>query len=632
MAWSWDGASLDVQIGFGFPPATAIASITWTTITNYVRSLSFGNGKSDVLDSYQAGRLSMVLDNRDRRFDPLHATGPYFGNLKPMVPVRVRFTYGGTTVTLWTGFVSGFPQAYDPPSDATVNVTASDGFAVLQRTKMPSLYAYEVGADTPSLWWRLGEQAGTVAVDSSGNNLDGVYSGGATFNSITGFVSDSDNAIHFQAGMMAAAAIVPPTPPLTLEAWVSYTAGAQFNQPIFQFGSAQSDYIQVGFGGSGEITATYWKGGGGALQGGTSSAITPPGYGDGQVRHLVVVFPSTTAGPRIYLDGVDLTSTSSGSGTATSLGTVPFILNSTLRADFNPPASANHDTDISLDEVAIYPTALSSGRMLVHLAAGTAPLAGLDTGAAISKVLDIIGWPAADRAIETGKSTVVAFDMGGMTALEVIQAMEKTEQGRFFLAPDGKATFYNRHHTLTTAASTTSQATFGDSGGELPYGDLGLEFGEDKIRNSITTQRANGSPFVVKDATSIDDYREREYSVTGLYNSSDGEIRDLGLWLLGHYSQPVTRVPEIVINPRAAPTTLFPQIRDRKLTDRVTVKRRPQSVGTAISLAELIEGVQHDITPDNWTVRLLQSPAETTGFFILDNATFGQLGNNRLAF
>src|SRR5678810_910657 len=131
MAWSWDGMSLDVQMGFGSPPATPIASITWTTITSYVRSLSFGYGKSDELDTYQAGRLSMVLGNADRRFDPLHATGPYFGNLKPMTPIRVVASYGGTTVTVWTGFVSGFPQAYDPPNDATVNVTASDGFGVL---------------------------------------------------------------------------------------------------------------------------------------------------------------------------------------------------------------------------------------------------------------------------------------------------------------------------------------------------------------------------------------------------------------------------------------------------------------------------------------------------------------------
>jgi hypothetical protein len=255
----------------------------------------------------------------------------------------------------------------------------------------------------------------------------------------------------------------------------------------------------------------------------------------------------------------------------------------------------------------------------------------LDTGAAVTRVLDLIAWPAADRTIETGKSTVVAFDMTGMTALDVIKALEATEQGRFFIAPDGKATFYNRHHTATTAASNTSQATFGDAG-ELPYGDLNLEYSEDKIRNSINTARAGGSTINVKDTSSITSYREREFSITGLLNSSDGEIRDIGLWQLGHYAQPVTRVPQIVVQPRAAPSSLFPQVRDRRLCDRVTVKRRPQNVGTAISIDVLIEGVQHTVTPDDWTATYLLSPAEVGGSFVLDHAVYGLLDQNRLAF
>jgi hypothetical protein len=612
-----DGATVDVQLGLGFAPATAIASITWTSIITYVRSLSYELGKSDSLDAYQPGRLAMDLDNRDRRFDPLHASGPYFGNLKPMTPIRVRETYSGTTVTAWTGFVSGFPQSYDPPRNATCSVTASDGFGVLARTIMPSLYAYEVTADTPSLWWRLGEQAGTTAVDASGNALDGTYDGGATFNSRTGLVVDSDNAIAFDSDdAVAKHGFAWPAYPFSIELWVSLPVSA-----------AGSSGVIVACQGTGAIVFLSCDNITPRLLVSIAGYVSPPNWLrtytanllDGLTHHVVITFASGAAAPILYVDGVAVGS-SSGSGTVPAVGAADLsVYGATIVA--------------TVDEFAIYPSALSAARALSHYNAGHAPYSGLDTGAAITKILDMIGWPSADRTIETGKSTVIDFDTSGMTALEVIQAMEKTERGRFFMAPDGKATFYNRHHTLTTAASTTSQATFGDSGSELPYGDLNLEFDDSKIRNSITTARTDGSPFNVKDAASITSYRERAYAVTGLLNASDGELRDLGYWLLGHYTQPVTRVPEIAIQPRRSPTTLFPHIRDRLLCDRITVKRRPQGVGSAISIDCLIEGMRHTLTRDGaWTTTLLLSPAETTGFFILDNATFGQLGLNALAF
>jgi hypothetical protein len=618
MAWSWDGAALDVQMGFGFAPATAIASITWTTITPYVRSLSFGNGKSDELDTYQSGRLSMSLDNRDRRFDPLHTTGAYYPNLKPMTPMRIRFTYSGTTVTLWTGFVSGFPQSYDPPYDAMVAVTASDGFGVLSRTIMPSLYAAEVTTDTPSLWWRLGEQAGTTAVDASGHSLDGDYIGGATFNTRAGLISDTDNAIAFAAGQAVTRhGVAWPVYPFSVECWFSTTSSGGLVNALAPFAVP---FLQVGVSGSGILILMS------DAVGNTARASTAATYNDGLTHHVVATWTNGTTVPALYIDGVqDTTGATSLRPSMPDVGTAFVTVTRNDNSNFASFLA-------TIDEVAVYPTALSAARVLVHYNAGTNPYVGLDTGAAVTKILDVIGWPSADRTIETGKTTVVAFDTSGMTALGAIQALEKTEQGRFFIAPDGKATFYNRHHTLTTAASTTSQATFGDSGGELPYGDLDLDYDESKIRNSITTARVDGSPFNVKDTTSITSYRERGYSLTGLLNSSDAELRDMCQWLLTHYKDPATRVPQIVIQPRALPASLFPQVRDRLLGDRVTVKRRPQNVGTAISLAVLIEGIQHDLTLDDWTVKLFLSPAETTGFFRLDDTTYGLLDSNRLAF
>lgn len=672
MAWATDvdGAQLAVGMGFGYAPNTPIASIVWTDVTTDVRNLGFEYGKSDSLDTYQAGRLSMTLDDRGRKYDPLYSAGPYFGNLKPMVPVRVLLTYGatggggtgtplldeggaplldeggvalyeegstgggtgGTAGVLWLGFVSGFPQHYDPPRDATTNVTASDGFKVLQGTKLPALYPLEVAADSPVLWWRLGEQQGTVAIDSSGNNNNGAYEGGAVFGSATGLVADAtDAAIGFTGPLTTTVGhLAWPSFPFSVELWFSHSATTNVYyllrvqnvndgdsslavsvNPLTNYpGGLQ---VEMGNGRDGFNRATR-----------TSTSNT---LNDGATHHMVAVFTNATSAPALYIDGVLDASTTfdTPSLPETDDGNVEIRL---------PPQGVNGLSFAgTLDEFAVYPTALNGTRIAAHYAAGTTPFAGLSTSAAVTKVLDEAGWPAADRLIEAGVSTVTTMDLAGQTALEGIQAIERAEQGRFFIEA-GVATFYARHHPIVTAASTTAQATFGDSTGELKYGDLELEYSEDQIRNSVTTSRQSGNAYTVKDAASIAAYGEHEYSITGLYNSDNDEISDLGQWVLAHYKDPAVRVPLILIQPRRDPTTLFAQIRDRQLLDRVTVKRRPQGVGSAISLDVLIEGIRHEVTvsPLDWKTSVLLSPAEAQIYAVLNDTTYGVLGTAALAF
>jgi hypothetical protein len=69
-------------------------------ITSYVLEFEINRGFPGELDTVaDAGTATIVLDNRDRRFDPSYAAGPYFGNLKPGKQVRIRVTYSPT----WPG-------------------------------------------------------------------------------------------------------------------------------------------------------------------------------------------------------------------------------------------------------------------------------------------------------------------------------------------------------------------------------------------------------------------------------------------------------------------------------------------------------------------------------------------------
>ncbi len=56
----------------------------WTDVTQWVREVSSRRGVPTRLPAaMRSGTLTVRFDNRDRRFDPTHATDPYFGKLKP---------------------------------------------------------------------------------------------------------------------------------------------------------------------------------------------------------------------------------------------------------------------------------------------------------------------------------------------------------------------------------------------------------------------------------------------------------------------------------------------------------------------------------------------------------------------
>lgn len=56
-------------------------------------------------------------------------------------------------------------------------------------------YSSAVLADTPLVYWRLGESLGTAALDSSGNARNGTYNGGFTLGQ-TGLVSGGNTAVQ----------------------------------------------------------------------------------------------------------------------------------------------------------------------------------------------------------------------------------------------------------------------------------------------------------------------------------------------------------------------------------------------------------------------------------------------------
>lgn len=137
--------------------ATLGTSIGWADISRWVISFTINRPSTRLqgpLWNYQAATLSVLLDNSDGRFDPDNLAGPYVSasvtQLAPMVPVRVRANFGGTSYALFSGFADGWlpGQVTYEGGYAEITLPATDAFKVLSQITLPAVSIEGAGADT----------------------------------------------------------------------------------------------------------------------------------------------------------------------------------------------------------------------------------------------------------------------------------------------------------------------------------------------------------------------------------------------------------------------------------------------------------------------------------------------------
>lgn len=118
----------------------------------------------------------------------------------------------------------------------------------------------------------------------------------------------------------------------------------------------------------------------------------------------------------------------------------------------------------------------------------TTPLyQGIRSGTAVGYVLDAVGWTGS-RDLDAGASIFPYWWEDGTDAADALQKIVASEGPAALLTVDtsGGIVFRDRHHRLVRSASTTSQATFRDSGTTEPVMQPGLTY-SDNWTNIVNT-------------------------------------------------------------------------------------------------------------------------------------------------
>lgn len=118
-----------------------LGGVEFVDISNRVRSVSLARGKNRDLDRFNAGTLSVTLNNEDRAFDPLNTASPFVNNIVPRREVRVL---AGTAIQ-YVGKVVDWNFTYEPNGRQSASIEAADAFTFLAQQEVTT------GTATPQL-------------------------------------------------------------------------------------------------------------------------------------------------------------------------------------------------------------------------------------------------------------------------------------------------------------------------------------------------------------------------------------------------------------------------------------------------------------------------------------------------
>ena len=259
-----------------------------------------------------------------------------------------------------------------------------------------------------------------------------------------------------------------------------------------------------------------------------------------------------------------------------------------------------------------------------------------DSGTRMDNLLDQASWPsgAGYRDIDTsGNETVSAKTYATTTAtMAACQDIETAEIGSFFVSRSGAMTFKNRTNRISEFA--TISATFSDTStasGRVKYYGLDFSFDDTRIFNVINTTLDDGSTTGTQqtDSTSQTRYGIRSKSQTGLMLTTAGEATSWAQYIIGRQAEPASRVKSITLRPDEQ-AGLWAVCLPAEVGNAYVVERTP-AAGNEISHTVICERIQHTAMGANWVTTMQMSPADTAGYWVLDDGSGTYAAYSRLS-
>jgi len=275
--------------------------------------------------------------------------------------------------------------------------------------------------------------------------------------------------------------------------------------------------------------------------------------------------------------------------------------------------------DLTACQVAWYQKTLSAARIAAHASATFGAYVAETTGVRVGAILDLAGWPAADRDISVGASTIGPPPVGESTALTLIQRAVDTEAGLFIIDGDGDAQF-NARTDRSAGIIAGPVAAFVNT----DVVDVVTSRSDLDIRNTATVSTTAGDQVTAVDSDSLARYGPRLYTVT-TDTTSTSEPADYAAYLVGAYADPSSQVVIVVAGHTDRLAAEWAAWLPLTPGDYVTATVGPVGGGVDNDYGLFVDSVDWRIGATTWTLTLICSTAAGNTIFTFDDAVYGLL-------
>jgi hypothetical protein len=594
---------------------------TWVDVTQYVRNISIRRGRSGDLEQFPTATASVILDNRDRRFDPFNTAGPYYGQLTPRRQIQVTASTGGAYVPVFRGWVSGWPIEYtNAGHDATTSLECFDVLGLIaEEQTLGDVPAY---FGSTFLRYRMNDPIGSTVITSEPSTVGGVTS--------TYTMTQLDVSGAVKSPFTRYDPLAPAFPFESIRLGTNnFWRGQAFNSTPADKGGSLSFWLARE---SPDVDGTAVRFNWGTEEGVNLIIDTDGGfryiYGDpgttvgriisttkpfaGFTPHHVYVCRFVVSGVatyRMFIDGQDV------GGTPSTIVIAAFL-----------QSYGELEIRNNIFQDFVFEPETSPGMTYEQHATRARQYYGAGVGAAAEtsrakaeRVLNRSALPAAWQTLDNNPESILGSQGAGLALVNELQKIADSEGGELFAIKDGQLRLTNRSTAAANGAGTAS-ATFTDTGVGLRYGpSLAININADEIINRLGVTFSGGGELTTDNNASITAYGVAETSLdTYLANKQDAV--DFAAHQVGTFSQPIPQWSALEVSV-TQDLAQWATILGLELLDKISLTITPKT-GAAITQALIVNSITHEITPGQW-ISTVQGSARYIGWFVINRSLIG---------
>jgi len=595
-----------VEIAFASTPYAT--SPTWVDVTSYVREITTRRGRRDEFQDFGSGTATVVLDNRDRRFDPLNTAGPYYGQLTPRRQIRIRAEILALGVMqqhdIYRGYISGWPVSItDAGYDSTVTVECFDALGLLDQEEIPDdLADAYIRSLNPRHYWPL-----TDPIDPDTYTTATLADYGTNAQPLTPQEPPTRTA---NSGGLA-----PGLPDTSVLVAATNNLGWGFTAPAI---SATTSTFMIWALQNFQLESTIARFG--------LSSRTSLLYDASASRFAVKIWDGSTIRNYFFTIDLDTTAAHHYAVQVTSTGTLyaayidgqALTVGSPTTSSSAPPILEEFETyGGQKQQAAIWSSYLSAAQIQTIYRLGRNVLTET-TSARFNRIIGYSSYPSAlTTAPGTPVASVGAFTIGGPTIASELEVVSDSEGGNLYVNKAGVVVMTSRN-AFAAGTSLTSQATIGTTGISIGT-SLEYRIDADNMRNQLAVGYSGDGSIEVTDSTSVAAYGVAGGSITTQLVSQD-DAETLGQFIVAFSATPAVVVSPVEVNVTAVAAD-WDTVLALELLDRITLTVQPRT-GSAFTQKQLIQSIEHRVIPGQWST-VLNGSVRYTNPFIIGSSLLG---------